>query len=448
MKLKLVVYLCFAGQMIYAQSILSDYINIGLENNLALQQKEANYRQSLEILKEAKGLFYPAVSFNARYTLSEGGRVFYFPLGDLLNPVYTTLNHLTASTLFPQIENQEFKFLRPREHETKIRMVMPVFNTDLFYNARIKKELAEYEAISVAQYRRELIAEIKKAYYSVGMAESILSMLKDTKLLLLENIRVNTRLVENNKITIDILYRSQTELSKFDQQQQVAHKNKQVSKAWFNFLLNRPLTDSVIIEAPSDTPFPAGSLTEYAHKAVINREEIRGLEQYGQISEIAVNMNQSAKLPDLLVVADYGFQGEKYEFNKNQDYLQASVVLSWNLYAGFQNRSKIRQALINKEIVDRRLDEVKSNIELQVINSLNELKASEAAEKAAGDQVRTAREGFRFVKRKYEEGQAGLLEFMDARNTLTQAEENLIIAQYNCLANYADFEKVTAINEP
>lgn len=448
MKLKLVVYLCFAGQMIYAQSILSDYINIGLENNLALQQKEANYRQSLEILKEAKGLFYPAVSFNARYTLSEGGRVFYFPLGDLLNPVYTTLNHLTASTLFPQIENQEFKFLRPREHETKIRMVMPVFNTDLFYNARIKKELAEYEAISVAQYRRELIAEIKKAYYSVGMAESILSMLKDTKLLLLENIRVNTRLVENNKITIDILYRSQTELSKFDQQQQVAHKNKQVSKAWFNFLLNRPLTDSVIIEAPSDTPFPAGSLTEYAHKAVINREEIRGLEQYGQISEIAVNMNQSAKLPDLLVVADYGFQGEKYEFNKNQDYLQASVVLSWNLYAGFQNRSKIRQALINKEIVDRRLDEVKSNIELQVINSLNELKASEAAEKAAGNQVRTAREGFRFVKRKYEEGQAGLLEFMDARNTLTQAEENLIIAQFNCLANYADFEKVTATNEP
>jgi len=448
MKLKLVVYLCFAGQMIYAQSILSDYINIGLENNLALQQKEANYRQSLEILKEAKGLFYPAVSFNARYTLSEGGRVFYFPLGDLLNPVYTTLNHLTASTLFPQIENQEFKFLRPREHETKIRMVMPVFNTDLFFNARIKKELAEYEAISVAQYRRELIAEIKKAYYSVGMAESILSMLKDTKLLLLENIRVNTRLVENNKITIDILYRSQTELSKFDQQQQVAHKNKQVSKAWFNFLLNRPLTDSVIIEAPSDTPFPAGSLTEYAHKAVINREEIRGLEQYGQISEIAVNMNQSAKLPDLLVVADYGFQGEKYEFNKNQDYLQASVVLSWNLYAGFQNRSKIRQALINKEIVDRRLDEVKSNIELQVINSLNELKASEAAEKAAGNQVRTAREGFRFVKRKYEEGQAGLLEFMDARNTLTQAEENLIIAQFNCLANYADFEKVTATNEP
>jgi outer membrane protein TolC len=365
-----------------------------------------------------------------------------------MNPVYSTLNQLTASNIFPQIGNEEIKFLRPREHETKVRLIQPVFNTDLYYNSRIKKELTVSEEINLEQYKRELTAEIKKAYYSVGMTKSLLAMLQETRLLLLENVRVNTKLMENNKVTLDNLLRSQTELSKFDQQLQTARKNKQISTAYFNFLLNRLLTDSVIIEAPQEYSTPAGLLNDYAQQAISNREEIKNLEQFNHISDLNISMNKSARLPDLLVVADYGFQGEKYVFNRDQDYLQASVVLSWDLFKGFQKRTKISQALIRKELAVNQLDETKKRIELQVISAFDELKASEASVTAAENQVRTAREGFRLVRRKYEEGQASLLEFMDARNTLTQAEENLIISRFTCLSDYADFEKTIAINKP
>jgi outer membrane protein TolC len=51
------------------------------------------------------------------------------------------------------------------------------------------------------------------------------------------------------------------------------------------------------------------------------------------------------------------------------------------------------------------------------------------------------------VKRRYEEGQANLIEFIDARSTLTQAEENVIISRFTYLADYAEFEKVCAINQ-
>jgi outer membrane protein TolC len=84
---------------------------------------------------------------------------------------------------------------------------------------------------------------------------------------------------------------------------------------------------------------------------------------------------------------------------------------------------------------------VKSRVELQVINALNELKASTAAISAAENQAKSAREGFRLVNRKYEEGQSSLIEFMDARNALTQAEENLIISRFTYLSDYAEFEK-------
>jgi outer membrane protein len=40
----------------------------------------------------------------------DGGRFFNIPVGDLLNPVYSTLNAITQLELFPQIENVNQNF--------------------------------------------------------------------------------------------------------------------------------------------------------------------------------------------------------------------------------------------------------------------------------------------------------------------------------------------------
>ena len=83
--------------------ILENYIREGLESNRGLKQKQLDYASNLAALKEARGLFLPDISLNARYTVAEGGRMIEFPVGDLLNPVYSTLNMLTGSSQFPQM---------------------------------------------------------------------------------------------------------------------------------------------------------------------------------------------------------------------------------------------------------------------------------------------------------------------------------------------------------
>jgi outer membrane protein TolC len=447
MKTKLILILIILAQTTWAQSPLDDYIRMGLENNLALKQKETSYRKSLETLKEAKGLFFPNISLNARFSVAEGGRTIDLPIGDLLNPVYATLNQILHSNQFPQIDNQSFMFFRPKEQETKIRMIQPLFNTDIYYNSKIKKELTETEQVSVDQYRQELVAEIRKAYYNVAMAEGIVNMLNETRKLLEENVRVNQKLVDNGKITIDNLYRAQTEMSKFDQKVQVAAKNKEIASAYINFLLNRSLTEPVILTEPNILPALTGESTIYRESALANREELKKLDLYNNITDLQVKMNQAGALPNVMIVADYGIQGENYTVNKDSDFGQASAILSWDLFAGFQNRAKIRQAKLQKEMLDQQSEEARKQIELQVINAMNELKTALAGIEAATSQVKTAREGFRLVKRRYEEGQANLIEFIDARTTLTQAEENMIISKYTYLADYAEFEKVCAINK-
>jgi outer membrane protein TolC len=448
MRTRIITIILFMPQIIHGQEVLNEYIRYGLENNLVLKQKQSGYEKSIEALKEARSLFYPSLSFNARYTVSQGGRVIDFPVGDLLNPVYSTLNDLTNSTLFQMVGNQQIRFLRPTEHETKIRVAQPVFNPDIYYNTKIKKELSVLEEADVDQYKRELTAEIKKAYYNASMAEGINSMLAETRKLLVENVRVNKKLFDNDKVTIDYVYRSEAELSKFDQELQDADKNKKIAVAYFNFLLNRTLTDSIMFQMPVSFPVLSGLMENYSRSAVENREELKKLEQSSNITSMQLRMNQSDILPDLFVVLDYGFQGETYQFNKSQDYLQASAVLYWNLFSGFKTRARIKQAMIDKTIIQNQLDEAKKQIELQVINTMNELLASEKGITAAETRLKNAREGFKLVKRKYEEGQASLIEFLDARTTMTQAEENLIISKFTYLTCFAEFERVTAIKKP
>ncbi len=432
---------------LFAQAPLDDYIRLGLENNLALKQKEINFKRSLEALNEARSLFFPNISLNARYSVAEGGRTIDLPIGDLLNPVYSTLNQMLHQQIFPPVDNQSFMFLRPHEQETKIRMIQPLFDSDIYFNAKIKKELTETEKIGIDEYRQNLVAEIKKSYYKVTMTGGLVKMLAETRVLLEENVRVNKSLLENGKITADNLYRSETELSKFDQRIQVAEKDRVMARAYFNFLINRPLSEEVIITEPDLLPPPPGDPGSYIRSAFSNREEIKKLEKLDDISTLQLKMNQAAALPNLMIVADYGIQGEQYKVNKEADFAQASAVLTWDLFTGFRNRSKNRQAKLHKEMLDEQVEEVRKQIELQVMNAFLELKTSQEGIVSAESQVKSAREGFRLVKRRYEVGQATLIEFIDARTNLTQAEENLIIAYYARMSNYAEFEKVTAINK-
>jgi outer membrane protein len=446
MKCRIIILTLFIPVLIHGQDILDNYVRQGLDNNLALKQKQSGYEKSLQALREARSLFYPNISFNARYTVSEGGRVIDFPVGDLLNPVYSTLNALTSSSLFPIIDNQQIRFLRPTEHETKLRIVQPLFSPSIYFNSLIMKELSLVEEADVGQYRRELVAEIRKAYYNAAMTNSLVTMLMDTRKLLVENVRVNRRLMENDKVTADYLFRSESELNKFDQELRDAEKDKKIAEAYFNFLLNRPLTDSIIINEPVMFPVLSG-ITGARESALENREEIRKLENYENISDMQLKLNQSGKLPNLFVVADYGFQGEKYKFNSEQDYVQASAVLSWTLFEGFRNKAKISQSLLQKEMAQQKLDEAKKQIELQVTASLEEISSSEKGITSAESRLKNAKESFRIVEKKYGEGLSSLIEFIDARTNLTRSEENLIISKFRYLSAFAEFEKFAAINK-
>jgi outer membrane protein len=426
---------------------LEAYIREGLESNKSLKQKQLDYAVDLAALKEARGMFLPDLSLNARYTVARGGRIIEFPVGDLLNPVYSTLNMLTASESFPQVENQEFPFYRPTEQETKLSLVQPIFNSDIVQNYQIRKQYAEIARIDVDRYKRELIKEITQAYYDHQKASNLLALADTSLSLVHENLRVSQRLFENDKVTIDAVYRSESELSRVEVQRAQANTMVESSRAYFNFLLNRSLDAPV--ELMAETPVPLElSLEEASNLALQNRDELHQIEEYMQLNEHITSLHRGKNIPGLFGVVDYGIQGEQYSFTSEDDFMLASLVMRWNLFQGTTNHQKVQQSRIEGEKLDELYLETQQQISLEVINHFYGLQAAFESVESAEKQTLSAMRAYKLISRKYTEGQSSLLELIDARTSLTSAAANAIIARSEYFSRLADLECAIGANGP
>ncbi|UCH94732.1 MAG: TolC family protein, partial [Candidatus Aminicenantes bacterium] len=163
------------GWVVHADSgkiaVLDEYIEIGLNSNLALKQQEFSLEKSLKALKEAKGMFLPSISIEARYSRAGGGRMIDVPIGDMINPIHTTLNQLLTLHEFPpvypaNIPNERIPFLRESEQDTRLRVIQPIFQPAVYYNVKIKKDLTGIEKAKLNVFKRQLTADIKSAYFT------------------------------------------------------------------------------------------------------------------------------------------------------------------------------------------------------------------------------------------------------------------------------------------
>lgn len=430
----------------HGQSVLQSYIDEGLKSNLQLKQEQLNYEKSIEGLNVARSLFMPQVAVNANYTLANGGRKIEFPVGDLLNPVYTSLNKLTDSNQFPQLQNQSIQFLPNNFHDTKVRVIQPLFNPDIYFNFKAQKELISIQQAQKDAYENDLKYTITAAYYQYLQSEEALKVLMETRGFLTELVKVNQKLVANHKATKDVVLGAEYELNKIDQQLAETARNNQVAKSYFNFLLNRDLTADVIIDSTLMSGAPeAQSLDQLRSLALSQRQEIKQLQGGLAASQQLVELNRtSSLLPKINVVGDVGYQGFEYKFDNSQQYMLVQFSLSWDLFRGGEKKAKTQQARIDYLVAENKMEQLRRQIELQVIQSHYDRQAMEQAWITAQAGVRSAEKNFQIVRSKYNEGQAILLEYLDAQNKWTTARLTQSLRLFDLLRAEAALQKTIA----
>jgi len=440
----LVTALLISSQRLAAQekTALDAYIEEGIAHNLVLQQKNVSLEKAMAGLQEAKMLFLPKIDLAAGFLSGKGGRSIDVPVGDMLNPVYSTLNFLTQMDLFPQIENVQQYFLPRNQADVHIRTSIPIYHSDIIHNRNIQEQQHFLKAIEVETYKRELVLQIKQAYFQYLMALENVSIYQEAQRLVQQNVRVNESLLENGKGLPARVLRAQTELEQVMAQFNTATLQAKNAQAYFNFLLNKPL-DAGILTTYNAKEEIGNILATTTQLGTTQREELKMINTGKLIHETRYKMQKQLFTPKVSAFADLGAQAERFKFRDNSLYYLIGVQVDMPIFNRPQ-KYKLQQTRIDVRLTELQLDQTKQQLDLALEMAQNELRTAVTNYQQAIRQYESAASYFRLIDRGYQEGIHSLIEYIDARNQLTTTQTLVNIHTYKVLQSAAAVERQAA----
>lgn len=442
--------------------VLDGLVREVLATNLEVAGAEAGVAQRLAALDVARARYYPSLDLSVRYTRAEGGRQLEIPVGDLLNPVYSTLNDLLAAQgkpgNFPAIRNTSISVQREEEQQSALLLLQPIF--DLRIPAARRAAESEHMAAlgGLAALRGRLARETRQGYYRwLGLGQTV-AILEATLELTRANLAVNESLFRNGKITQDLVYRAEADLLEVEQHALAATNAVVLAKAWVNLLRNQPFDRELQLVAVQDddvariraqvaaeTASPQLQVRPLQDTAIARRPELRQLDSVIAAATAGQDAARAANYPTLGLAVDAGTQGASFGFDNDDLYVVASLVLRFNLFRGGADAATIREAT-------SRLDELRAaralaeqRIRVEVLDTLQVFDVAQSSLKTSAKRAIAAEAGFRIAEKKRDLGQINQTEFIDARRALTDAQLNRNRIRFEALAALAAIEYATGV---
>lgn len=443
MKYLTLLMLCVAPLAHADDGALQQYLDQALRANPALAAQNQNVRASDFDVDAARAQQFPQLSLNARYTHSDGGRTIDIPTGQLLNPVYDTLNRFLAERgeppQFPNVPDQSIALLREHEQETKLSLSAPLLAPELWANVDAKRALAGASRAQREAYARTLVRQLKSAYYGAVAATSAAGILEASEKLLAENVRVAQSLVDAGKATRDRVLRAQAEHLDTVQQLDAANVRAAQAQRLLNLLRAQPDDAPLNLPKPEDLRLPAR-----AESAPRTRPELRQLDQNLHAAIAGERAARSASLPTLGIAADYGIQGEDYRVDSDSDFDTVSLVLRWQLWDSGSRSARRHHAAAQRAELEMRREDLQRRLELALRAANEDLASALRAVDTGSARVAAAEEGFRIAERKRDAAAISQLEFLDAERALRAARLQLAIARCDALDRDAELELANA----
>jgi outer membrane protein TolC len=288
-------------------------------------------------------------------------------------------------------------------------------------------------------YQRELVKDIKIAYYKYLQSLEGIKIYEDALKLVTENQRVNHSLFKNDKINRTAVLRSDNEVIRIAANLETAKQVSNNARAYFNFLLNQKLDTQIVVDENNEN-LPDALVEENTQ----NREELKKLSQVEEINDNVSKLTKSHWLPTLSGFADFGFQDFDFEVNKDSRYYFAGLSLEWNIFSGNKNKYKLKQVEQDTKKISSQIDNVKQQLLLQFQVSQNNLKSALEQFYADKNQKESAKKYNDDITRLYKEGQAIYIELLDAQNQWVNAQLNTNISLYNTWVAFAEMERANA----
>ena len=396
-----------------AQSdILDNYVKEGLTKNLSIQSEVLKKDKQYSKVEQAKKLWKPSIDLSASYLFAEGGRELLFPLGDLFNPVYGTLNQLTSSTSFPtNIENEKIQLTPNNYLDLQLSISKPLINSSIKYNQKIQNELLRINDLDMELSKKEIVAQIKTGYFNYLKTFEGLAIMDETEKLLQEVLTFNKKLVKYDKATPDVLSDIEFQIANLQSQKAMLMEQQDLAKAYFNLLLNKPLDAEIVMdENILQGEFQAtGNISSLKSTALQSRLEFKKIDVATALNSLNQTRIDKEKKPTLGISGGIGLQTESFNFDNGGPLFTIGLGMNWNLVDGGLRKKKIEEIHVDQRILENDRKRLSQQIEMQVTQVFYKIRSLQIRMQAEEVAVKSAQKSYDAINARYRNDKAILI---------------------------------------
>lgn len=442
--------------LVFCTSKAQDTLKLNLEKALeiALSENPTVKVANQEIQKKKyaqKGSYaslFPQINFSADYSRTLKKQVMYmdFDMGDM--------GGAGGSEGTTEIDpNQGFEVGRDNNWNMGFNASMPLVNASLWKSLSISANDVELAVEQARSSKIGMVNQVKKAYYSVLLANDSYRVFKSSYDNAMENYLDIKKKYEQGTVAEYDLIRANVTVKNSEPNLLQAENALTLAKWQLKALLGVDLELNLDCE---------GRLTDYesvlfgdflsTDTSLVNNSELKQIDIQNKQLQNTLTMQKFDYLPTLSLTGLYQWNAMNNDFKfKNylwNPYSMIGVTLTVPIFSGGSKFYKIKQTRTSINQLNLQREDTERNLQLaikQYMDNMNTcIKRFDAAQKG----VEQAERGYKISQKRYDTGAGTLLEMNDSELALTQARLNFNQSIYDYIVAKSDLEKVLGQAEP
>lgn len=300
-----------------------------------------------------------------------------------------------------------------------------------------------------AATKRDVLKAVEKAYYSALITEENISIIE-------KNIKNLERLLFETRETYKAGFVEQLDVDRLELSLSTLKNNKNNLEKLKE--LNYDVLKSTL-RIPLNTKLELSQKVDYFAKKALSDEvleQVNNPEQWPEfyvmdvqkkVNTLEIERYKKGRLPkvDAFINGSYGYQGNEFIFSNGFENwypnLVAGLSVSVPIFDGNLKDNQIKQKQLELEKLQLRREELQSNINIEVQNSLTSYLTSKSDVLNQMKNIELAEKIYNTTQIKYREGVGSSVEMNQAEQELYQAQQGYINALYDLLIAKVNLEK-------
>lgn len=403
----------FSVTTVYGEELvtLRDAVRMAMDDNHELRALKNSLFAQHEAIGIARSFLLPRIYFEEQFTRTNNPpSVFAIKL----NQKRFTVSDFAIDSLNNPPAINDF--------QTLFGFEQPIYSRKAYVGLGIAKK--EYAAQS-EEYRRkqeELAFKVVQGYLRVHTTKAYLGV----SLKGLEDGREHLRIAEARYKARLGLYsdtlRAMTALTEAEQRLARTQKDHAVAKRWLGLLLGRSNPINIVNENVN-TPFKD---IEYYTGASLSRKDLRALQMRYENAKNSVKLAESQYLPTVGVGGSYQMNDHGRAFGSSGESWRLAAVLRWNLFDGTSREFEKSKALHKVNETEEYLKGLKKFISFKIYEAYLAVEEARKNVELSEAALKTAEEGQRLVKTRYENSLSPILDLLDVQLNLDRTRADVI----------------------